>query len=240
MKNSPITFLDRERIAADLDREGYCLLPRLLEAEQARALGAAVLDAARGRTAQSLEKVGLGRGTLWRLTGPAPSPLDSWREAFYELLAPIANQWNSAMGLEPHFPAALSDFLDSRRAASSSRSHVILNRLREDDYLALHHSTNAEVAFPLQLVMLLSEPGHDFVGGEFVMTEQRPRMQSRPMVLPLRLGDAALITVATRPFKGSKGYYRVNMKHAVSRVRQGERIGLELLSHDVPEVYIND
>lgn len=240
MNNSLITFLDRERVAAELDQEGYCLLPKLLEVEQARALSAAVSDAARPRVEQSLEKVGLGRGALWRLAGPAPKPLDSWREAFYELLAPIANRWNLAMGLDAHFPAELNQFQESRLVASAGRSHLALSRLREDDYQALHQSVNGEPAFPLQLIVLLSEPGADFVGGEFVMTEQRPRMQSRPMVLPLRLGDAALITVATRPFKGSKGFYRVNMKHAVSRVRQGERFGLELLFHDVPEVYINE
>src|SRR5450830_1844719 len=233
MKNSPITSLDRERITVDLDQEGYCLLPKLFDAEQARALGASVMHAAGDRVQQSLEKIGLGRGALWRLTGPSPVPLDAWRDALYALLAPIANKWNTAMGLESVYPAKLGEFQPEQPAGSQSRSHVTLSRLREDDYQALHQSTNGEAAFPLQLIILLSEPGADFQGGEFVMTEQRPRMQSRPMVVPLRLGDAALITVATRPFKGSKGYYRVNMKHAVSRVRWGERLGLELLLHDV-------
>lgn len=240
MNNSPITYLDRERITASLDQEGYCLLPKLLDAEQARALGTSVMHAAGDRVQQSLEKIGLGRGALWRLIGPSPNPLDAWRDALYELLAPIANKWNAAMGSESVYPAKLSEFHSKRPEASQDQSHVTLSRLREDDYQALHQSTYGEIGFPLQLIILLSEPGADFVGGEFVMTEQRPRMQSRPMVLPLRLGDAALITVATRPFKGSKGYYRVNMKHAVSRVRQGERLGLELLLHDVPEVYAND
>jgi hypothetical protein len=114
----------------------------------------------------------------------------------------------------------------NRFILTQPQSH--LNRLRVDDYLALHQRHDGEHVFPLQIVGLLTEPGSDFQGGEFVMTEQRPRMQSRPMVLPLKLGDAAIISTAQRPFKGTKGFYRVNLKHAISRVRGGERIGVEL------------
>ena len=141
------------------------------------------------------------------------------RASFCKHLAPIANRWSEVLGVVRRYP---------RQVHSQSS----LSRLRQGDYQPLHQQTDGEQAFPLQLIALLSEPDKDFTGGEFVMTEQRPRMQSRPMVLPLRKGDMAIITVAQRPHNGTKGHYRVNLKHAISRVRSGERVGLELLLDD--------
>lgn len=226
MTKSTIADLDWPRITAELDKEGYALLPRLLDTEQARTLAATAREVGAKSLRQSLDMLELGRGVLWRPSGPLPDPFAAWRKAFYELLVPIARRWNDTMGIASSYPARLGD------VRPGNRSHATFTRLREGDYQALHQSAEGTGVFPLQLVILLSEPGTDFTGGEFVMTEQRPRMQSRPMVLPLRLGDAALATVAHRPVKGIQGHYRVNLKHAVSRVRSGERLGLELLFRD--------
>ena len=231
---NPISIekLDWDRIGADLDKEGYALLPKLLDATQAKALAALASEAhAQGQCA-SLERLELGRGDVWRLPQPLPDPIAAWRVAFYKQLAPIANRWAEILDTDSRYPATLEDFLRESREVGQTGQLTTVSYLRKGDYLALHQSTQGKRVFPLQLVILLCEPDSDFTGGEFVMTEQRPRMQSRPMVLPLRQGDAALITVAHRPHKGSKGYYRVNLKHAISRVRGGERIGIELLFHD--------
>jgi hypothetical protein len=232
MKNISIETLDWDHIGADLDKEGYALLPRFLDAAQAKALAALASEAGAQGQCLSLERLELGRGDVWRLPQPLPDPIAAWRVAFYEQLVPIANRWADIMGTDFRYPATLEEFLRENREVGQTGQLTALSYLREGDYLALHQNTQGKRVFPLQLVILLCEPDIDFTGGEFVMTEQRPRMQSRPMVLPLRQGDAALITVAHRPFKGSKGYYRVNLKHAISRVRSGERVGIELLFHD--------
>ena len=138
------------------------------------------------------------------------------------------------MGVDHRYPAELEDFLRRNQKAGQTRAQSHMSRLGVEDHVSLHQRNDGEQVFPMQIVAVLSEPGAEFQGGEFVMTEQRPRMQSRPSVLPLKLGDAAIIATAERPFKGTKGYYRVNLKHAISRVRKGERIGLELSFHDAP------
>ncbi|WP_408164310.1 2OG-Fe(II) oxygenase [Caballeronia jiangsuensis] len=138
------------------------------------------------------------------------------------------------MDVEYRYPAELEEFLRLNRTAGQVQQLSHLNRLGAGDYLALHQSSEGDHVFPLQVVALLSEPGKDFHGGEFVLTEQRPRMQSRPMVLPLGLGDMAIISTAHKPFRGTKGFYRVNLKHAISRVHRGERVGVALSFHDAP------
>jgi hypothetical protein len=148
-------------------------------------------------------------------SGPLVAQL---RASFHRWLVPLANRWNARLGVAHRY----ADTLDACPAPA------LLSRLREGEYQPLHQHTGGDPVFPLQLVALLSEPGIDFTGGEFVMTEQRPRMQSRPLVLPLRKGDVAVIAVARRPHRGANGWYGVNMKHAISRVRSGERIGLEI------------
>ncbi|MDE2366393.1 MAG: 2OG-Fe(II) oxygenase, partial [Betaproteobacteria bacterium] len=174
----------------------------------------------------------LGHGELFYFGASPPAPLEAWRTVFYRHLAAIANHWNDILGISGRYPAELGEFLQHNRQAGQIQVQSHWSRLRVEDYVALHQRSDGEHVFPMQVIALLSEPSVDFQGGEFVMTEQRPRMQSRPMVLPLKLGDAAIIATAERPFKGTKGYYRVNLKHAISRVRRGERIGVELTFHD--------
>jgi hypothetical protein len=230
-----IARLDWVRIGMELDQEGYASLPGLLGESQVRDL-AALGDSAAMNEKVSLASQDVGRGEL-RYFSEALSPLIAdLRRCFYRHLAPVANRWNEALGLSHRYPNTLDVFLNQNRRAGQTRSQSNLSRLREGDYEALHQRSEGEQIFPLQLVALLSAPGKDFIGGEFVMTEQRPRMQSRPMVLPLHRGDIAIISVAKRPHKGTKGYYRVNLKHAISRVRSGERVGLELMLHDAEKV----
>jgi hypothetical protein len=231
--SSPDTTIDRldwASIGTQLDAEGYAMLPGLLGAEASRSLAQQATDGTIVRV--PLASSDLGRGDLLYFGGRLPALLDTWRATLYRHLAAIANQWNDALGLDGRYPAQLDAFLQRNRKAGQTRAQSYLSRLGVEDYVSLHQRTDCEQVFPMQIVALLSKPGADFQGGEFVMTEQRPRMQSRPMVLPLKFGDAAIITTAQRPFKGTKGYYRVNLKHAISRVRKGERIGLELSFHD--------
>lgn len=252
--------LDWADICVQLDAEGYALLPGLLGADAARRLARQI--SAQGTHRVALESCDLGRGELFYFGAGLPAWLKQWRVALYYHLAAIANRWNETLGVAHRYPAELEEFLSQGRSpdknapaggsgprvagerggdslrrnrkAGQMRAQSHLSRLGVEGHVSLHQRNDGEQVFPLQIIMLLSEPGADFQGGEFVLTEQRPRMQSRPAVLPLGFGDAAIIATAERPFKGAKGYYRVNLKHAISRVRQGERIGLELSFHDAP------
>lgn len=156
------------------------------------------------------------------------------RARLYEKLVPIANRWSETMGSEIRYPARLDQLLRICRAAGQRKPQSAVVRLREGRHQPLRQNAGGECVFPLQATVLLTQPGKDFTGGEVVMTEQRPRMQTRPMVVPLRRGDATVFAVHHRPFKGSKGFYRVNLRHAVSRVRSGERIAFDLIFHDAP------
>ena len=228
--NTTIDGLDWTTITTQLHAEGYAMLPGLLGAEVAR--GLAQHSVAVKTVRVPLASSDLGRGELLYFGGRLPALLEAWRTTLYRHLVAIANHWNEALGVDGRYPAQLDAFLQRNRKAGQTRAQSYLSRLGVEDYVSLHQRNDSEQVFPMQIVALLSEPGADFDGGEFVMTEQRPRMQSRPMVLPLKFGDAAIITTAERPFKGTKGHYRVNLKHAISRVRKGERIGLELSFHD--------
>lgn len=231
---SPNTLIDRldwASIGAHLDAEGYALIPSFLGANAARDLARQMrtLNGARDVPLHSAE---LGGADLLYFEAGLPAPLDACRSTFYGHLSAIANRWNETLGVEGRYPADLADFRRLNQQAGQVHAQSHLSRVGVEDHVPLHQRDDGGQVFPLQVVALLSEPGADFQGGEFVMTEQRPRMQSRPLVLPLKLGDAAIIATAERPFKGTKGYYRVKLKHAISRVRKGERIGLELSFHD--------
>lgn len=225
-----IDRLEWTDIAHQLDIEGYAVLPGFMAPEQAHKL----TQQSETLRHVSLASADLGRGDLFFFGAQLPTSIQNWRTAFYRHLAPIANHWNETLNIAYRYPGEHDEFLERNREAGQSRPLSHLSRLNEADYLALHQRDEGEHLFPLQVVALLNKPGDDFRGGEFVMTEQRPRMQSRPMVLPLQAGDAAIISTAQRPFKGAKGFYRVNLKHAVSRVRSGTRFGLELSFHDAP------
>ena len=231
IQSESIARLNWADITTELDREGYAVLRSLLSDSQVRELAALRGKACVGDRV-SLASEELGRGDLFYFSRLLPALLEELLTAFYRHLAPIANRWRDAFDISRRYPDTLDAFLMQNRKAGQVCAQSNLTRLPADGYQTLHQRSDGEQVFPLQLVALLSEPEKDFTGGEFVITEQRPRMQSRPMVLPLRRGDVAVIAVAQRPFKGSKGYYRVNLKHAVSRVRSGERVGLELMFHD--------
>ena len=218
-------------IEDQLDQEGHAILPGLLSERVANDL-AALIGSARIDHKVSLASAELGNGELFFLSQALPPLVTELRTFFYEHLTPVANRWSELFNVSHRFPDSLDAFLVQNRKAGQTRPQSHLSRLRKEDYQALHQRSDSELVFPLQLTALLSEPGEEFTGGEFVMTEQRPRMQSRPIVLPMRKGDIAIFAVAQRPHKGAKGYYHVNLKHAVSRVRSGERIAFELLLHD--------
>ena len=166
--------------------------------------------------------------------GPLPPAFAVWREALYRRLAPIANRWAQALGESAHFPPELAKFDTLNRAARQNTPLSQVSRLNAGAEVALRQDTAGTLVFPLQVIGLLSVPDADFTGGAFILVEQRPRMQSRPSVVPLRCGDAAIICTGLRPVRGSQGIYRVNVRHAISRVRSGQRVGLSLSFHGAP------
>jgi hypothetical protein len=175
---------------------------------------------------------GFGKGEYKYFAYPLPEPIGSLRAALYPRLAPIANAWNERMGLATRYPAGHDEFLKLCHAAGQMRPTPLLLQYGPGDYNCLHQDLYGELAFPLQVAILLSEPGEDFSGGEFVLTEQRPRMQSRVEVVPLSRGDAVAFAVHHRPVEGARGAYRVNLRHGVSRVRSGRRHTLGIIFHD--------
>lgn len=217
-------------LAAQLRQEGYALLPGLFDAAAQDALRACLAPpAALPRT--SLNSDAQGRAEIFRFEAALPPMLAALVDALYAQLAPLARHWQAMLGVAGDFPDDFPTFAERQRRAGYHAGLSYLSRMCKDDYFPLHQCVQSEWLFPFQLVALLSQPDNDFGGGQFVMTEQRPRMQSRPIVLPLQAGDAALIATGYRPCRGNNGYYRVNLKHAVSTVSGGERIGLELSFH---------
>ena len=232
MSDATFDAIDWAQAEDALGAEGHALIPNLLTPQQCGAVAALYAAEAPFRSRVVMERHGFGRGEYKYFGYPLPDRVAQLREAFYPQLAPIANRWNHAMGIEARFPAQHAEFIARCHAAGQTRPTPLLLQYGPDDYNCLHQDLYGEEVFPLQLVVLLSEPGRDFTGGEFVMTEQRPRMQSRPMVLPLRQGDAAVIAVHHRPVQGTRGVYRVNLRHGVSLVRSGRRHTLGIIFHD--------
>ena len=219
-------------VADALDAEGHAIIERLLAPAECEALAALYGDEALFRSRVVMARHGFGRGEYKYLAYPLPPLVARLRDAVYPQLVPIANRWQQAMGIEMRFPPTHAEFIARCHAAGQTRPTPLLLKYGEGDYNCLHQDLYGEHVFPLQIVVLLSAPGRDFTGGEFVMTEQRPRMQSRPMVLPLRQGDAAVIAVHHRPVQGARGTYRVNLRHGVSRVRSGHRQTAGIIFHD--------
>ena len=228
----PAVTQDWARVGADLDHQGWASLPGLLTPDGCAALAALYPDAGRFRSRVVMARHGFGRGEYQYFAYPLPEPIASLRPALYAGLAPIANRWNASLGIDVQYPAAHSAFLERCHAAGQVRPTPLLLQYGPGDYNCLHQDLYGAHVFPLQVVLLLSEPGRDFEGGEFVLTEQRPRMQSRAAVVPLRQGDGAVFAVHHRPVMGGRGAYRVMLRHGVSVLRSGRRHAAGIIFHD--------
>lgn len=224
--------LDWPALEAALDAHGCATTGPMLSTEDCAALTVAYADEARFRSKVVMARHGFGRGEYQYFRYPLPPPVAALREALYPHLAAIANRWNAAMDLAARFPADHAAYIAQCHAAGQQRPTPLLLRYGPGDYNCLHQDLYGEQVFPLQAAFLLSDPGKDFTGGEFVLTEQRPRMQSRAEVVPLRRGEGVIFPVHHRPVAGSRGTYRVNMRHGVSRLRGGERFTLGVIFHD--------
>ncbi|WP_137820333.1 2OG-Fe(II) oxygenase [Pseudomonas sp. 2FG] len=227
-----IEALDWQRICADLDAQGHALLECLLSPDECAALAELYPQEHRFRSRVVMARHGFGRGEYQYFSYPLPEMIAGLRTTLYPHLAPIANRWNQALGIAVSYPAQHAEFIARCHAAGQLRPTPLLLQYGVDDYNCLHQDLYGEQVFPLQVAILLSEPGRDFTGGEFVLTEQRPRMQSRPEVLPLKQGDAVIFAVHQRPVQGTRGTYRVNLRHGVSRLRSGQRHTLGVIFHD--------
>jgi uncharacterized protein len=227
-----VEAIDWVRVADDLDAQGSAVTERLIAPVECHALAALYPRDDLFRSRVMMARHGFGRGEYSYFSYPLPGLIARLRSALYTRLAPIANRWHAAMGIDARFPDRHAEFIACCHAAGQRRPTPLLLQYGPGDYNCLHQDLYGEHVFPLQLTLLLSEPGRDFTGGEFVMTEQRPRMQSRPEVAPLRQGDAVVFAVHHRPVQGTRGVYRVNLRHGVSRVRSGLRHTLGIIFHD--------
>ncbi|MES2102342.1 MAG: 2OG-Fe(II) oxygenase [Pseudomonadota bacterium] len=227
-----VAAVDWPQVAAALDEHGSATITGLLAAHECIALAGMYANEDGFRSRVVMGRHGFGRGEYKYFSYPLPGFVAQLRAALYPKLAPIANRWHAAMGLDARFPDCHAAFIERCHADGQTRPTPLLLQYGEGDYNCLHQDLYGAHVFPLQVVVLLSEPGRDFSGGEFVMTEQRPRMQSRPQVVPLRQGDAAVIAVHHRPVQGTRGVYRVNLRHGVSRVRSGQRHTAGIVFHD--------
>jgi uncharacterized protein len=227
-----IQSLDRDRLARDLDGNGAAVLEHLLSPHECRALTELYANDACFRSRVVMARHGFGRGEYKYFAYPLPGLIGALRAALYPELEPIANRWNDAMAIDIQYPEQHAEFLKRCHDAGQEKPTPLLLKYSEGDYNCLHQDLYGEHVFPIQVAILLSEPGTDFTGGEFVLTEQRPRMQSRAEVVSLRQGDAVAFAVHHRPVKGSRGFYRVNMRHGVSRLRSGHRYTLGIIFHD--------
>lgn len=227
-----MTNIDWDDAAAQLDGHGNAVLPRLLDDAQCAVLRTCWDDRARFRSEVVMARYGYGRGTYRYFAPPLPDPVARLRATLYPPLAAIANRWAKALGSETRYPGTHPEFLERCHQAGQVRPTPLLLRYEEGDWNALHQDLYGEHVFPLQAAILLSEPQEDFTGGEFVLAEQRPRMQSLTEVVPLRRGDAVIFPVRERPVQGDRGWHRRTMRHGVSRVRSGLRFTLGLIFHD--------
>jgi uncharacterized protein len=227
-----LAALDWERIGASLDEHGSAVIGPVLSAGECESLAATYGEDGRFRSRIIMARHGFGRGEYKYFAHPLPDLVATLRTALYPPLAGVANRWNEAMGVEVRYPDVHADFLERCHRAGQTKPTPLLLQYGAGDYNCLHQDLYGEHVFPLQLTFLLSRPGRDFAGGEFVLTEQRPRMQSRAEVVPLRQGEGVIFPVHHRPVRGTRGVYRVNMRHGVSRVRSGHRHTLGIIFHD--------
>lgn len=224
--------MDTEMLHRELDAQGWSVLPGLIAPDQCADLSAQYDSQALFRSHVVMSRHGFGKGEYRYFAYPLPPLVQQLRESLYPLLAPLANRWHARMGLETRFPDSHAAFLARCHAAGQPRPTPLLLRYGPGDYNCLHQDLYGPHVFPLQVAVLLSEPGADFAGGEFVLTEQRPRMQSRVEVVPLKKGDAVIFAVNDRPVAGTRGDYRAKMRHGVSRILAGQRHTLGIIFHD--------
>jgi uncharacterized protein len=227
-----VDAVDWQHITTELDTRGCAVLESLLTQDECAAVTALYPDDAHFRSRIVMGRHGFGRGEYKYFSYPLPDLIAGLRPALYPPLSAVANRWNATMGIDIRYPDDHAAFLKRCHAAGQTRPTPLLLQYEADDYNCLHQDLYGEHVFPLQVAILLSEPSHDFTGGEFVLTEQRPRMQSRAEVVPLRRGDAVVFAVHHRPVQGTRGSYRVNLRHGVSRVRSGHRHTLGVIFHD--------
>jgi hypothetical protein len=227
-----IAALDWHSIATGLDQAGYAVTGPLLSEAECSDLRALYSHDPAFRKRVVMEQHGYGRGEYRYFARPLPPPIQLLREQIYPELAPLANRWNTALGLDVTYPDSHEKFLARCHAAGQTKPTPLMLQYGPGDYNCLHQDLYGEHVFPLQVVFLLSRPGDDFLGGEFVLTEQRPRMQSRAEVVALHQGEGVVFAVHQRPVQGVRGPHRVNMRHGVSRIRSGHRHTLGVIFHD--------
>lgn len=221
-----------ERVSQDLDAQGCALIEGLLTRKECESLAGLYPVDGLFRSRVVMARHGFGRGEYKYFSYPLPDLIAGLRTALYPQLAPVANRWNEAMRIDVRYPEKHADYIARCHAAGQLKPTPLLLAYGAGDYNCLHQDLYGEHVFPLQVAVLLSEPVRDFTGGEFVLTEQRPRMQSRPEVVPLKQGDAVVFAVSQRPVQGTRGVYRVKLRHGVSRVRSGHRHTLGIIFHD--------
>jgi uncharacterized protein len=219
-------------LAKDLNGYGCTVLEKLLSPDECRQIAALYPQDKHFRSRVHMARHGFGKGEYRYFKYPLPDLVAGLRSALYPHLAGIANDWNARMRVERRYPDRHAEFLKQCHDAGQTRPTPLLLQYVPGDFNCLHQDLYGDLAFPLQVAILLSEPGRDFAGGEFVLTEQRPRMQSRAEVVPLRQGDAVAFAVHNRPVPGTKGNYRVNLRHGVSRLRAGKRYTVGIIFHD--------
>lgn len=227
-----VTELDWTALAADLDAHGCAVLSGIIPAQDCAPLAQSYASDELFRKRIVMARHGFGRGEYKYFSYPLPEPIAGLRTALYPPLSHIANRWNETMGVDVRYPHTHAEFLERCHRAGQTQPTPLLLEYGPGDYNCLHQDLYGEHVFPLQVAFLLSRPQQDFTGGEFVLTEQRPRMQSRAEVVPLQQGDGVIFPVRHRPAQGLKGFYRVNLRHGVSRVRSGARHTLGIIFHD--------
>jgi hypothetical protein len=227
-----VNGFDWTALAADLDTYGCAVLKNLLSPRECGRIARLYDDPQHFRSHIVMARHGFGKGEYRYFRYPLPTLLADLRTALYQRLASVANRWNERMGVEARYPDKHETLLKLCREAGQAKPTPLLLRYVTGDFNCLHQDLYGDLAFPLQVAILLSRPGEDFSGGEFVLTEQRPRMQSRVEVVPLAQGDAVIFAVHNRPVEGKKGNYRVNLRHGVSRIRSGRRHTVGIIFHD--------
>ena len=219
-------------VARDLDAEGHAVIKGLLSSSECDDVRSLYQNEKIFRSHIVMERHGFGRGEYRYFSYPLPELIATMRTSLYPRLVEVANRWNEAMEINVRYPATHAEYIQRCHRAGQDKPTPLILKYGAGDYNCLHQDLYGEHVFPLQIAVLLSEPDRDFTGGEFVMTEQRPRMQSQPLVVPLRKGDGVVFAVHHRPVQGRKSVYRVNLRHGVSRLRSGHRYTLGIIFHD--------